>query len=155
LQVIKSVVVTTKPDSMDREGLTAPSVFTTTLLDTGRVGAASNTSTSLNATVRHLVTATTTNPVNAWPVRFELLSPANPTNDTTKSVYLVDDQGRASTLDTTDASGLAGRKVRVRAAQFPAAGVTDSVIVRATATYRGVVLKGAPVRIALPVKRGS
>lgn len=155
LQVIRTLVVTTKPDSMDREGLSAPPVFTTTLLDTGRVGAASNTSTSLSATVRHLVTATTSSAVNAWPVRFELVSPANPTNDTTKSVYLVDDQGRASTLDTTDASGLAGRKVRIRAAQYPAAGIIDSVIVRATATYRGVVLKGAPVRIALPVKRGT
>ncbi len=153
LQILKSIVVTTRPDSMDRVGQSAPALFTTTLADTGRTGATANTSPSLTAVVRHVETATTT--VNAWVVRFEILLPANATNDTTKSVYLVDDAGRASVLDTTDASGIAGRKVRVRALQFPAGTANDSVVVRATATYKGVTLKGAPVRIVLPVKRGS
>lgn len=155
LQILKSVIVTTRPDSMDSVGQSAPSLFTTTFPDTGRTGANANTSPSLNAVVRHVDAGVATT-VNSWPVTFEIISPANPTNDTTKAVFLVDDAGRASTLDTTDAGGVAGRKVRVRALQFPAAGVTtDSVIVRASATYRGAVLKGAPVRIALPVKRGS
>jgi hypothetical protein len=156
LQVLKTVVVTSRPDSMDRVGQVTPTLFTTTLLDTGAVGRTANSSNALTAVVRHKSsTAGVTTTVNGWPVRFELLSPANPTNDTTRSVYLVDDVGRASSLDTTDAGGVAGRKVRIRAALFPAAGVTDSVIVQATATYRGQLLPGGPVRIALPVKRGS
>lgn len=154
LQVLKSIIVTTRPDSMDRVGQSAPAVFTTTLADTGRSGASANSSPALTAVVRH-VDATTTGTVNAWVVRFVIIAPANATNDTTKAVYLVDDQGRASVLDTTDASGVAGRKVRVRAAQFPTGTAVDTVTVRATATYRGTTLKGAPILIKLPVKRGN
>ena len=154
LQVLKAVAVTTRPDSADRVGLNT-TLFTTVLADTGRSGAASNTSPSLSLTIRHNDAVGVTSGVNAWPVKFEVLSPANATNDTTKSVWMVDDQGRASVLDTTDVTGVAARKIRIRAALFPAAGVVDSVIVRATVTYKGVTLKGAPVRIAVPVKRGS
>ena len=153
LQILKILIVTQRPDSADAIGLT-PTLFTTTLADTGRTGANANTSPALSMTVRHVDSTGVTN-VHGWPVKFEILSPANATNDTTKSAWLVDDQGRASVLDTTDGSGLAGRKVRVRAAQYPAVGVTDSVIVRATATYKGKALKGVPVRLALPIKRGS
>jgi hypothetical protein len=123
------------------------------LADTGRTGANANRSPALTAVIRHI--GADTSLVNAWPVRFEIISPANPTNDTTKSVYLVDDAGRASVVDTTDTFGVAGRKVRVRAALFPTGAATESVTVRATATYKGQPLKGAPVLIFLPVKRGS
>lgn len=153
LQIISKLVVTVRPDSMDREGIQAPSVFTTSLPDTGRSGASANRSTELSVIIRNKSATGVTVPVNAWPVAFELISPANASNDTTKSVYLVDDVGRASVIDTTDGSGRAGRRVRVRATQFPAAGVTDTIVVRASASYKGVTLKGAPVRIALPVKR--
>ncbi len=155
LQILKPIVVTTRPDSADRVGQPDLTLFTTTLPDTGRSGANSNTTTALTVVVRHADSLGVT-PVNAWPVRFEVLSPANSTNDTTKAAYLVDDLGRASVLDTTDASGIAGRKVRVRAALFPTgAGATDTVVVRAIVTYRGQTVKGAPIRMALPVKRGS
>jgi C-terminal processing protease CtpA/Prc len=82
-------------------------------------------------------------------VRFVILAPANAANDTTKSVYLVDEQGRASVVDTTDATGIAGRKVRVRAAQFPTGATVDTVTVQATATYRGTTLKGAPLVVLI------
>ena len=155
LQVLRVIVVTTRPDSMDRDGQPALTVFTTTLADTGRTGASDNRSPALTAVVRNVDSLGATSPVNAWPVRFEVVSPANPTNDTTKSVYLVDDAGRASVIDTTDSFGVAGRKVRIRAALFPTSAATESVTVRATATYKGQPLKGAPVLIFLPVKRGS
>ncbi|MBL0170762.1 MAG: hypothetical protein IPP90_08540 [Gemmatimonadaceae bacterium] len=155
LQILKIIVVTTRPDSADRVGQSALGLFTTTLADTGRSGASANRSPAMTMVVRHIDAPGVTSQVNGWPVRFEVLSPANASNDTTKSVYLVDDLGRASVYDTTDASGVAGRKVRIRAAQYPTGAAIDSVIVRATATYKGVALKGSPVRIALPVKRGS
>ena len=154
LQVLKSVIVTDRPDSTDRVGQPALTVFTTTLPDTGRTGANANRSPELVAIVRHETSATTTTPVNGWPVRFELQSPlANASNDTTKSVFLVDGTGRASVLDTTDNSGRAGRHVRIRADLFPAAGVIDTVVVHAIVTYKGKALDGSPVRIALPVRR--
>ncbi len=155
LQVILPVVVTTRPDSADRTGQPALSLFTTTLPDTGKSGATANSSPALTVVVRHVETPGASSTVTAWPVRYELLSPANPNNDTTKVAWLVDDAGRASVLDTTDASGVAGRKVRIRAANFPAAGVTDSIVVRATVTYRGLAVRGAPIRLVFPVKRGN
>ncbi len=156
LQVLRQLAVVQRPDSVDRVGQSDLAVFTTTLPDTGRNTATSNTSPALTVVVRHIdTTANTAAGVGSWPVRFELVTPANSTNDTTQSVFLVDDSGRPSVLDTTDNSGVAGRKVRIRAAQFPAAGVTDSVIVRAVVTYKGQPLLGAPFRLALPVRRAG
>ncbi len=155
LQVLRSLIVTTRPDSVDRVGQSPIVLFTTTLPDTGRSGASANSSPALTVVVRHVESATAVSAVNGWPVRYELVSPTNASNDTTASVFLVDDQGRASVLDTTDAGGVAGRKVRLRAQQFPVGAAIDSVIVRAIVTYKGVVLKGAPFRLALPVRRGS
>jgi hypothetical protein len=75
------------------------------------------------------------------------------------AVFLLDDQGNLSNVDTTDVSGLASRKVAVVASfladpALVAGTKTDSVVVTATATYLGVSLKGAPVRIVIPVKVG-
>jgi hypothetical protein len=92
--------------------------------------------------------------VNGWLVRFTLIRPANPTNDTTKAAWLVNDNGTASVTDTTDVGGNAGRKVRIRAAQFPTAG-TDSVIVQATVTYKGKPVPGSGAVVSAPVKRGT
>ncbi len=155
LQVLQSLIVTTRPDSVDRTGPSNLPLFTTSLPDTGRNKAQANSSPGFNLTVYHVDSAKTRSAVNGWPVRFELVSPANANNDTTASVFLVDDQGRASVLDTTDAGGTAGRKVRVRAAVFPNGTTTDSVIVRAVISYRGIAVRGSPIRMALPVKRGS
>jgi hypothetical protein len=95
--------------------------------------------------------------VNGWLVSFRLVKPANPTNDTTKAVFLVDEQLRASVVDTTTAEGNAARRVRVRPVGFPVAQgnarVTDTVIVEATARYRGQLVRGAPVRVLVPVVR--
>jgi hypothetical protein len=155
LQVLRSVLITERPDSTDRVGQSPLSLFYTTLPDTGRTGASLNRSTELTAIVRHMSSATTATGVNGWPVRFELITPANASNDTTRQVFLVDGTGRASVLDTTDQNGRAGRQVRIRADQYPAAGVIDTVVVHAVVTYKGKPLAGSPVRIALPVKRDT
>ena len=155
LQVLRLLIVTQRPDSMDRGGQPDASVFTTTFPDTGRTQATRNSSQPLNVIVRHVEANGAGSLVNGWPVKFEIISPANPTNDTTKSVYLVDDAGRASVLDTTDLSGTAGRKVRVRATAYPSGAAVDTVVVRASVSYKGKALNGSPIRMVLPVKRGS
>lgn len=155
LQILKSLIVTTRPDTTDRSGLSAPTLFVTSLPDTGRTAATANTSPELSLIVRNIDSLGVASGVNGWPVRFVIVEPANAANDTTKGAWLVDDAGRASVLDTTNSSGQAGRKVRIRAAVFPAVGVNDSVVVQATMSYRGVVVRGAPVRITLPVKRDT
>jgi hypothetical protein len=152
LQVLRGIRIVTRPDSVDGTSLTT--ILGTSLPDTGRRGLDSNSTKALTVTVRHLEAGAVTT-VRSWPVRFQLVAPANPTNDTMAAAYLVDDQGRASTIDTTDDSGVAGRRVRVRALQFPVTSVVDTVVVRATVTYKGQSLKGSPVRLTAPVRRGS
>lgn len=152
LQVLRGIRIVTRPDSVDGTSLT--NILGTSLPDTGRRGLDSNSTKSLAVTVRHIEVGAVTG-VRSWPVRFELLTPANPTNDTMAAAYLVDDQGRASTIDTTDDSGVAGRRVRVRALQFPVGAAVESLVVRATVTYKGKPLKGSPVRLTAPVRRGS
>lgn len=152
LQVLRGIRIVPRPDSVSGTSLTE--ILGTTVPDTGRQGQEKNSTKALSVTVRHR-DGNAVSPVRSWPVRFQLVSPANPTNDTMAAVYLVDDQGRASTLDTTDDSGAAGRRVRVRALQFPVGAAVESVVVRATVTYRGQPLKGSPVRITAPVRRGA
>jgi len=66
---------------------------------------------------------------------------------------LVNDVGRQSRVDTTDASGIAGRAVRVRPVFLSA--LTDSVLVDATVKYRGQQVSGSPVRLVLRVRPRS
>lgn len=155
LQVLRPIRVTLRPDSIDREGQPAIVELVTTLPDTNRTSAQANTSVGLNVVVRHVREDETTAPVRSWLVRYSLVMPANGTNDSTAAVFLVNEAGLASSIDTTDATGIATRFVRVRAALFPAGTEPDSVVVEASASYRGVPLRGAPVRMTVPVRRGT
>lgn len=154
LQVIQKIVVTVRPDSV--EAGSTPLVLTTAFPDTGRAKATSNTTEALSVVVRNRQNISPVG-VPGWLVRYALLRPANPTNDSTLSAWLVNDNGTASTLDTTDTGGNAGRRVRIRAAQFPAgaAGSVDTVIVQATVMYRGRPVPGSGLLVRGPVKRGT
>lgn len=148
LQVLRSVLVTTRPDSADR--------LDGAFIDTLRVAtpdtARGNTSVPLTVTVRHVQgTPDTVSKVPNWLVKYEVVRPANPTNDSTKSAFLVNDQHRLSNIDTTDATGMAARLVRVRAALFPTGSALDTVVVRATVSYRGKPVRGAPLDIVVLV----
>jgi hypothetical protein len=89
-----------------------------------------------------------------WLVRFAVLHPENPRNDSTAAVFLIDDRGRASQLDTTSANGVASRLVQVRSSAFPAAGTpVDTVVIEAMVVRRGEPVRGAPVRVLVPVRR--
>jgi hypothetical protein len=109
-----------------------------------------NVSVPLGAQVLSITEPDTTG-VPAWIVTFELESRDTlvAPGDTT-GVYLVNESGRASYADTTDGTGRASRRVRVRIA--PGFTPPDSVIVRVRASYRGVPLPGSPVRLVLPLR---
>ena len=156
LLAFDTLFVAPRPDSVDRAGATAVDILVPTLPDTV-TGVARNTSVALNVVVRHigLVAPDTTVLVPKWLVKFEVLQPANPSNDSLQGAYLVNDNGKASGLDTTDGSGAASRFIRVRPSIFPTSTALDSVIVRATVTYKGQNVKGSPIRIAVPVKKSS
>lgn len=151
LQVIRNLIVTVRPDTL--EAGASPPPLSVTLPDTGRSGAQANSSQAVQATLRNLA-GTAPVPVNGWVVRFGLRRPLNAANDTSAAVFLVDDQGRASTIDTTDNSGTAGRRVRVRAASFPTTAV-DTVEVQLSASYRGRLVPGASQVVRLVVRRGA
>jgi hypothetical protein len=55
-------------------------------------------------------------------------------------------------VDTTGSDGFASRRVRVRSSRFPAAGITvDTIEVVAAVMRKGAPVRGAPVRILVPV----
>ena len=151
LQILRRLVVTDRPDTAS--GSAPSTVLALVLPDTGRAAATANSAGPFAVTVRSLPTGGGVAPVNGWLVRYELLRPANPANDTTGAAWLVDDSDRPSTLDTTDTGGGAARKVRVRPARFPATAGTDTVVVRVVVRHRGAPLRGAPLRLAAPVRR--
>lgn len=89
-------------------------------------------------------------PVRSYVVHFRIVDPPGlPVNDST-IVQLVNDNRRASTTDTTDASGEAKRTVRLS----PAVRTTppDSIIVEATATRPDQSpVPGSPIRFVVKI----
>ncbi|HWP01912.1 MAG TPA: hypothetical protein VNL96_00500, partial [Gemmatimonadaceae bacterium] len=69
----------------------------------------------------------------------------------TSVVYLVDESGRPSQLDTSDVQGFAGRRVRVRGGSALPPRL-DSVVVLVRARERGSDLSGSPLRLVLPIR---
>ena len=86
--------------------------------------------------------------VKSYVVGFAVVSPAD-----TLLATLVNESGAASRLDTTDASGIASRRIRLNPARLKA--LTDSIIVNASVKYRGAHIRGSPVRLVLKVKQGT
>lgn len=90
-------------------------------------------------------------------VKFVLKSaPATIAGQTTPAVYLADDLGNPSTADTTDAVGASRRLVvkQYKLADQALAGgqKTDSAVVEASTSYKGVLVSGSPVRFVVPIK---
>lgn len=83
--------------------------------------------------------------VVGYRVSFRLISPAG------TIAQLVNDNGApGTTADTTDASGNATRRIKLNVAQLTSA--SDSVVVLASASYRGVAVRGSPLRLVLRYK---
>lgn len=91
--------------------------------------------------------------VRSWVVTFQLEIGGRqiPESDTTQ-VYLVAENGRPAYADTTDQSGTASRRLRLRVA--PGLVPPDSAVITVSAAYRGIPLTGSPVRLVLPLRPG-
>ncbi len=131
------VAVTFRPDSValsnGRDSLSYSLTDTT-----------ANVSPSLGVKVIHGPAASDT-AVASYFVSFRIVSPA-----TIGVAELVTENGRPSSADTTDASGVASRRIKLDPTKLTA--VTDSVIVQASVRYRGINVKGSPARLVLKVK---
>jgi len=89
-------------------------------------------------------------------VHFTLQYAPRSANSAAPAIFLADDRGQPSVVDTTDGSGRASRDVVVitpflgdSAVLF---GKIDSVVVLAQASYRRALVSGSPVRIVIPLK---
>lgn len=103
-----------------------------------------NVSPVLSVTVRHTLTRSDSL-VRSYLVTFAITNQSD-----TLAAQLVNDAGIPSARDTTDASGVAARKIRVRPTRLKS--VIDSVLVTASVRYRGAHVRGSPALLVLRVK---
>jgi hypothetical protein len=138
LQAVQNVDVTLRPDTL--EAVNAIDSLHLSVLDTTL-----NVSPLLQVKLTHGIAPNDT-AVKSWIVSFAIVAQSDP-----KLGELVNDAGLASVVDTTDATGIAGRKIRVHPLFFTSS-TTDSIVINATAKYRGAQVSGSPVRLVLLLK---
>lgn len=136
IQATVPIAVTLRPDSLapvnERDSLSYSLIDTTV-----------NVSPALSVKLLHGARGDSV--VTGYRVSFAVTRPSG------SVAQLVNDAGATGTTsDTTDASGVASRRVKLNVTQLTAA--SDSVIVMATASYRGVAVRGSPVRLVLKYK---
>jgi hypothetical protein len=139
LQAIQRVDVTLRPDTIFAvNGLDS---VTYSLIDSTK-----NLSRALTVALKHGVSPNDS-VVKSYIVSFSIVSQSDP-----QLASLVNDGGKASIVDTTDTGGMAGRAIRVHPLFLTVPTAEDSVIVNATAKYKGVEVRGSPVRLVLRIK---
>lgn len=82
--------------------------------------------------------------VKSWIVSFTIVYTPDP-----QLGELVNDGSKPSAVDTTNTSGIAGRKFLLHPRFLSSATAVDSIVVNATARYRGAPVAGSPVRLVL------
>jgi hypothetical protein len=142
LQAIQKLDVTLRPDSL--AAVNGYDSLSYSLLDTTL-----NVSPQLSVKLSHGV-APNDSAVRSYIVSFAIVSQSDP-----QLGQLVNDAGKPAVVDTTDANGIAGRAIRLHPLFLASATTVDSIIVNATAKYRGAPVKGSPVRLVLKVKPRS
>jgi hypothetical protein len=81
------------------------------------------------------------NPIRAWVVSYAIVSASSP------GLATIVEGARASRIDTTGADGGASRQLRLHVEQL--ATEADSVVLEASARYRGVHVRGSPARLVV------
>ena len=140
LQAVQRVDVTLRPDLLAAEH--GRDSLSYSLLDT-----TVNVSPLLTVKLAQGV-APSDSAVKAYIVSFAIVEQAAPGLG-----ELVNDAGRPSLVDTTDANGVAGRRIRLHPSLLVS--IEDSIIVYATAKYRGHPVTGSFARLVLKVKPRS
>jgi hypothetical protein len=139
LQAIQRVDVTLRPDLI--QAVNALDTLEYSLSDTTK-----NLSAELQIKLTH-GTAPNDSAVKSWLVSFQIVSQSNPGLG-----ELMNASGRPSGIDTTDASGIAGRQIRLHPVFLSSGTAVDSIVVNATTRYHGVPVSGSPVRLVLLIK---
>lgn len=84
-------------------------------------------------------------PVRGWIVSFEITYASSP-----ELADIVGDASRESGIDTTAADGSASRRIRVHPEELTA--TADSVVLMASARYRGAHVRGSPARLVVHLR---
>jgi hypothetical protein len=139
LQATRKVDVTLRPDLIVAvDGFDS---LTYSLIDSTK-----NFSPTLTVRVTHGV-APNDSAVASYIVSFNIVSQSDP-----NLADLINEAKIRSVVDTTDASGLAGRAIHLRPELISSPSGEDSIVVNANARYRGVLVNGSPVRLVLKLK---
>ena len=139
LQAIQKVDVTLRPDLIVAvDGLDS---LTYSLIDSTK-----NFSPTLTVKLTHGV-APNDSLVGSYIVSFNIVSQSDP-----NLAELINEAKIRSVVDTTDASGIAGRAIHLRPDLITSPSGVDSVVVNASARYHGALVNGSPVRLVLLVK---
>lgn len=141
LQAIQKVAVTLRPDLI--AAVNGVDTLEYSILDETK-----DTSSALTVSLQHGVAGDSA--VGLWIVSFAIVS-----QHKAGLVELVNNAGKPSAVDTTDASGIAGRKIQLHPVNLDSSTQVDSVIVNATAKFRGAPVSGSPVRLVVVFKPGS
>lgn len=142
LQAIQRINLALRPDTI------VPSAALDTI-NYSLFDSTKNSSAVMSVKLLHGLT-TTDSVVSNYIVSFAIVSQSNP-----NLADLVNEAGKLSRVDTTDASGMAGRKILVHPVNLASATAVDSVIVQATARYHGQPVAGSPVRLVVVLQPGS
>jgi hypothetical protein len=142
LQAIQNLALTLRPDLI--AAVNAEDSILYSLIDTTQ-----NVSRLLTVKLTHGV-APADSAVKSYIVSFSIVSQSNPGLG-----ELVAESGKPAVVDTTDADGVAGRSIRLHPVFLPSGTSVDSIIVNATARYRGIPVSGSPVRLVVKVKPRS
>jgi hypothetical protein len=142
LQAIQKVEVTLRPDLI--AAVHSLDSLSYSLLDTTQ-----NVSPALTVKLSH-GTAPNDSAVKSYIVSFSIISQSDP-----QLAELINDAKRLSVVDTTDASGIAGRAIRLHPLFLAPGTSVDSIVVNASARYRGALVSGSPVRLVLRIKPRS
>lgn len=140
----RPLIITRRPDSV---------VVTGKLVDTLRYvlpdEAGLNVTAELGVRVATFDTTGGVKNTQGWLVSYQLLFAGKVVakSDTTVASLWTTGSQNGSLVDTTDANGLASRRVRIRALGLPSA--AESVVVIATVRYKGAAVRGSPVRFVI------
>jgi hypothetical protein len=137
LQAVQRLDVTLRPDVMTAVNGVDSLLYS--LVDTTL-----DVSTQLKVKLTH-GTAPNDTAVKSYIVSYAIVSQKHP-----QLGELINDGGRASRVDTTTADGVAGRSIRLHPVNLQVA--RDTILVDATARYRGAQVSGSPVRFILILK---
>ena len=143
--IARTLFITSRPDSL---------AAVTALVDTAARSDGTTAvfqSDSMAVRLLTLLPDGATDSVGYWLVRFELTDAQSLPVDTAYARLVATGDVRTET-DTTNTAGVAARRVRVNISGYPPGAESDTLLISASARYRGQPVAGSPVQFTLVIR---